>query len=361
MTEELKKYESNIKREHRFNWTPKFEESFRTDLNEIIGIALAQKTIEKLGWDLVYYDANVAEAKRKDSWNNWTEKIIITIKHGKITVKSSSLKNGFWDMGNNSLRVKLFIHAFKETEKEFDKEALAEIEKEATKKSNLDDYEIPTTLPQPNPKKEANFWVLAVGGLITSLILGFLVAFLTINTVYIIGLYEIGVAVAMGFALKHLITISHYTAYKNIRYLFIGMILLTYFSNQFFQYLIIVNQHHIENANFIDFMKVRFETGIVLKNKNTGWIGLLISWVLQIVITYYIGIMNIINILSKYILERTPVEVVNFAIYHFAKNKNEKEVREELSKMGWSSEEDQNDVFESIATLQGIDEFRRME
>ena len=64
MTEELKHYESTIKKKHSFNWTPKFEEDFRTDLKQIVFVAIVIKTFEKLGWDLVYQDEVSAEAKR---------------------------------------------------------------------------------------------------------------------------------------------------------------------------------------------------------------------------------------------------------------------------------------------------------
>ena len=125
MTEELKKYESTIKKKHSFNWTPKFQEDIRTDLNKTIIISIVIKTFEKLGWDLVYQDEKTAEAKRIGDWNRWTEKITVSFDYGKLTIKSVSLGNEMWDNGRNSKRVKLFIHAFKKTEQEFDRETLA--------------------------------------------------------------------------------------------------------------------------------------------------------------------------------------------------------------------------------------------
>ena len=55
------------------------------------------------------------------------------------------------------------------------------------------------------------------------------------------------------------------------------------------------------------------------------------------------------------------MEVVNFAYYHFVKEKTEDQVRAELTKMGWIKTQDQDEVFESIGALQGATEFRRME
>tara|TARA_R110002049_G_scaffold279697_1_gene458766 strand:+ start:60 stop:1145 length:1086 start_codon:yes stop_codon:yes gene_type:complete len=361
MTEELKKYESTIKKKHSLNWTPKFEEEIRTDLNKTVIIPIVIQTFEKLGWDLVYQDEKSAEAKRKGDWNRWTEKIAVSLDYGKLTIKSVSLGNEMWDNGRNSKRVKLFIHAFQNTEKEFDRESLAELEKEVEKKNNWDDYEIPESLPQPKTRKEPQFWIPIIGGIITALLLGFIVAFLSVKGIYIIGLFESGIAIVMGFVLKQLIKVSNYTFYDHLHYLLIGMILITYISNQYFQYQIILNENNFQPFSFWEFMQVRFESGLTIKKLNTGWIGLLISWILQLVITYLIGVLRLSSSLISYSLERVPMEVVDFAYYHFVKEKTEDQVRDELSKMGWTEKQDQEEVFESIGAMQGATEMNRME
>lgn len=361
MTEELKKYESTIKKKHSFNWTPKFEEEIRTDLNKTVIIPIVIQAFEKLGWDLVYQDEKNAEAKRKGGWNRWTEKISVTFDYGKLTIKSVSLGNEMWDNGRNSKRVKLFIYAFQNTEKEFDRETLAELEKEVDKKNNWDDYVTPESLPQPKIRKEPQFWIPIVGGIITALLLGFIVAFLSVKGIYIIGLFELGVAIVIGYVLKQLIKISNYTFYDYLHYLLIVMILITYISNQYFQYQIILNENNFQPFSFWQFMQARFEAGLTIKKLNTGWVGLLISWGLQFVITYFIGVLRLYSSLISYSLERVPMEVVDFAFYHFVKEKTEDQVRDELSKMGWTEKQDQEEVFESIGAMQGATEMNRME
>jgi hypothetical protein len=74
MTEELKEYEKSIKKKHSVSWTLKFEEEIRTGINKTVIIPIVVKTIEKLGCDLIYQEETIAEAKRKSSWNRWTEK-----------------------------------------------------------------------------------------------------------------------------------------------------------------------------------------------------------------------------------------------------------------------------------------------
>ena len=124
MKESLETYEKTIEKKHSFGWTPKFEEEFRTNLNEKVFIPIVEKTIENLGWDLIYKDDKNIEAKRKETnfgFDKWTEIISINFNHGKVLVKSESLGNEMWDNGRNSKRVRLFIHAFKEIEKSHDR------------------------------------------------------------------------------------------------------------------------------------------------------------------------------------------------------------------------------------------------
>lgn len=361
MTEALKTYESTIKKKHSFHWTPKFEEEIRTDLNKTVIIPIVIKTFEKLGWDLLYQDEKNAEAKRKSGWNHWTEKITVSFDYGKLTIKSVSLGNEVWDNGRNSKRVKLFIHAFQQIEKEYDREALAKLEQDVEKSNNWDHYEIPESLPQPKTRKEPQIWIPIVGGIITALLLGFIIALLSVKGIYIIGLFEVGVAIAIGFVLKQLIKISNYTSYDYLHYLLIGMLLVTYISNQFFQYQIILNENNFQPFSFWEFMQARFEAGLTLKKLNTGWIGLIISWILQLIITYFVGVLRLASSLTAYQLDRVPMAVVDFALYHFVKEKTEAQVRTELSKMGWTEKQDQDEVFESIGAMQGATELNRME
>ncbi|MEP2279522.1 hypothetical protein [Maribacter sp.] len=361
MNENLKQYEQSIKKKHIFSWSPKFEEKIKTDLNKTVIINVVNKTFEKLGWDIVYHDERNAEAKRKGDWNRWTEKINVSFKNGKLTVKSVSLGNEMWDNGRNSKRVKLFIHAFQQTEKEFDHESIAALEKEIEKANNWDDYVIPENLPKPKRRKEPQILIPIVGGLITALLVGFLVAFLSVKGIYIIGVFEVAVAIILGYALTQLIKLSNYTFYDYLHYILIAMIVVTYVSNQYFQYQIILNENNFEPFSFWEFIQIRFEAGLIIKSANTGWIGLVISWVVQLVITYYVGLLRFVSGLTAYQLKRIPTEVVDFVYYHFVKEKSEQQVRTELSKMGWTATQDQDEVFESIGAIAGATELQRME
>lgn len=363
MDQSLKAYEKNIEKRHSFGWTPKFEEEFRTNLNEKLFIPIAEKTFEKLNWDLVFKDDKNIEGKRKESSfgiEKWTESITISYRHGKIIVKSESLENGIWDNGRNSKRVKLFIHAFKETEKSFDKESLEKLEIEVERKNNWDDYVIPEILPKPNETKKPNFVIPLIGGIVVSIILALILAKVSVSGIYIIGLFEFLVAITIGFSLKYLIKFSNFTEFLKLKYLLIGMIILIYVLNQYFQYEIILRENNYDRIGFFEFIKLRFEQGLIIKNLNTGWIGLVISWVLQIIITYYVGLFRLVTSITSYQLERIHMEVVDFAFYHFVKEKTEEQVRIELKSKGWSEKQNQDEVFEAIEAIYGVYELNRM-
>ncbi|MGB5982978.1 MAG: hypothetical protein WBG46_12615 [Nonlabens sp.] len=360
MTNQLKEYELTIKKKHSFSLSPKYEEQFRTKLNKKVFGAIVIKTFIKLGWELVYHDENSAEAKTKGGWNESQEKISVTFDHGNVTVESVSLGNEIWDNGRNSKRVLLFKYAFQQTEKEYDKEALIALEQEVDKVDNWDDYAIPERLPQPKNKIKPTFLIALIGGFIVALLTGLLVAYLSVETTYIIGLFEIGVALVLGFSLSQLIKISNYTNHNHLHYLMIGMIILTYISNQYFQYQIILNSNNYNFFSFWEFIDARFDAGLQIKSMNTGWIGLLISWIFQILFTYFICYLRLSTSLISYAIERVPVEVIDFACYHFIKEKNENQVRAELARMGWSKTQNQDEVFEAIDALHGAAEIRRM-
>lgn len=359
MTEELKKYEKSIKKKYSFNWTPRYSEEISTKLNKTTAIPVVLQVFEQLDWDLVYYDDTTAEAKRRSKWDRWTEKIIISYTYGKLTIKSISLGNEMFDSGYNSKRVRLFIYVFQQLEKNYDSEAIAELEKEVEKENNWDDYEVPVKLPKPKSQKKPQAWIPIVGGIIVALVLGNIFALLTVKAIYIIGLFEVGVGLAFGFVLSKLIKSSNYSTFSTLYYLLIGMVLITYVSNQYFQYQLVLLENSHKSFSFLEFIQARFDQGFTIKGFNTGWIGLVVVWVVQLVLTYAIGIIKLTATVNAHEFEKVPSEVVNFAYYHMIKEKNEDQIRDELSKLEWSKKEDQDLVFQAIAALKDTIEINR--
>ena len=63
MEESLKTHEKTIDKKHSFGWTPKFEQEFRTNLNEKVFIPIVEETFKKLNWYIVYKKDKIIEAK----------------------------------------------------------------------------------------------------------------------------------------------------------------------------------------------------------------------------------------------------------------------------------------------------------
>ncbi|MDR3025886.1 hypothetical protein [Chryseobacterium sp.] len=357
MEDIFRNYEETISRKHSIGFTPKYKEEFRTFVNETLFIAIAEKAFEKLGWDVVYKDDHSIEAKYKEtSWmsNRWTEIITAQYNNNNVLVKSESLGNEIWDNGKNSKRVKLFIYAYQETLKTFNIQALKDLEKEIEKKNNWDDYVIPETLPQPRPTKTPNITLPIIGGICISLIIGFLVAYLSVKGLYFIGLFEFLVATALVFVMKYLIKFSNYTNINKLLYLLGGMTVLTYVSSEYLQYEIILNTNNLERIGFWNFLKIQFSNGFTVNKINTGWIGWIVIWIVQLGLTGIFIYFRLVVALTKYVLERVPPEVVDFTYYHLIKDKSEEEIRAELSKKGWSDVQHQNEAFEAIAGHQNV-------
>lgn len=362
MEDYLKTFEKEIKKKHKFGFTPKFETTYPTQLSAMAFLAIAKQAFEELNWEIEYFEENQIEAKRKAKslgMTSYTEQIKAQYDDGNIVVSSESLGSEMWDNGNNSKRVYLFIYAFREIEKRYDFESIKVLENEQEKIINWDNYEIPTQLPSPPKLKEPVFIIPVVGLIILSLILGFLIAQASIHGKYLFFLFEIIVAFALTYGLKYLIRLSNYTNFNHLNYLLFSAIFLTYFSNLYFQYKLIFDGENLYVISFFDFIKLKLEHGLVIDSLKTGWIGLVISWIFQLGFTQIIGNLRLKIITVIYQIERIPVEVTDFAYYHFLKNKDENEVRNELSKMGWTEEQQQNEVFEAIGGLYGAIEISK--
>ena len=355
MEQHLKTYEKSIKKIHRFGLSPNYKEDFRIQLSGGAFLQIAKETFDKLGWQTIYADETDIHAKRAEKvlgFNQFTEGISVSFQFGKVTVKSESLGNEIWDNGRNSRRVKLFIHVFRETEKSYDKNEIKQLETELEKQQNWNDYVVPEVLPKEKIHRTPNLYILLAGALVLSLILAFVLALISVKGVYIIGLFEVLIALAISFAFKFLIKISNYTDFKNLTYVLIGTIVSVYFFNQHFQYEIILRENHLERIGFLNYMTLKFQNGLKIKSQNTGAIGLLISWIIQIGLTLLISYLRLASIVTTYKINRIPPEVIDFAFYHFVKDKPEQEVRNELSEKGWKNRQSQDEVFQAIGAVQ---------
>ncbi|MEG0187811.1 MAG: hypothetical protein RR668_04045, partial [Algoriella sp.] len=192
MNPKFKEIEKQIKKTHKFAFTPKYKTEFHTQLSDKAFFAITNQTFEKLDWDIVYVDEYSIEAKRKVKslgMTQYTESIIVSYKYGNIMVKSESLGNEIWDNGRNSKRVHLFIYIFHDIEKNYNREELKQLEKEQESKDNWDNYQIPTELPKPKSVRNQNIIFPILVAIITSILLAFIIAKISLTGKYIIFLF----------------------------------------------------------------------------------------------------------------------------------------------------------------------------
>jgi len=361
MNKEYENLRATIKRTHSFKYKPEFTESFKTELKDNQIIPLIIEVFEKLEWPIVFRDNKSVEAKCQGDFSKLVGKL--TIKKStsnRIEVNSKSLEGNFFDFGKNSKRTGLFIALFKKLAVEYkDSGKLDALEQEFEKENNWSDYEIPSELPKPKEFKEPNFVFSIIAGAIIAILFGILIAFLTVNFTYFIGIYELGIGIGIGYLFAQVLKETNYLAFRSIQYILGGMMLLMLLTNLFSQYQFIITKNSIPELGFFEFIQLRFESGLRIKSLNTGWIGLALSWIFQMVFPYLIAIVKIAGIISNYSIKKIPEQVLEYAIYLFTMEKSESEVRAALAQKGWNKKKDQDNVMQAIAEISGFQQMNR--
>ena len=358
---EYENIQNSIKRKYSFKYKPEFSESFKTDIEDSQIIPLTIEVFEKLEWPIVYRDNKSVEAKRKGDWNKLTEKITVTKNSsGRIEVHSKTLEGNFIDFGKNSIRTGLFISLFQKLATEYKENGkLVELEAEFVNQNNWADYEIPNQLPKPKNIGKPNLVLSLIGGLIIATLIGAIIAFLTFNLTYIIGIYEVGIGFGAGYLFSQVLKKTNYIEFRPIKLMVGGMMMMIFLINQFIQYQLIISENDIYGVGFLEFMKMRIENGLNINDLNTGWIGLVLSWLFQIVFPYFISISKVAISTARGIIEKIPDKVLEYTIYLFEMEKSESEVRAELAQRGWEKKSDQDDVFRAISEISGFNQANR--
>lgn len=357
----IESLQSTIKRKYSFKYKPEFSESFATGIKDNQIIPLAIEVFEKLEWKIVFGDEKSIEAKREDNWGKSTEKITITKKaSGRIEVHSKTIRGNFIDFGKNSKRTGLFILLFQKLADAYGKSGkLIEIQTEYEKENSWEDYEVPTELPKPGIYKKPNLVLSIVGGLIIAILSGMFIALLTRNFTYIIGVYELGIGLGVGYLLGQILKKTNYIEFRMISILLAVMMILILITNLFTQYLLIITEANISGLSFVEFLKLRFESGLTIKDLNVGWIGLLLSWLFQIVFPFFVAQAKMAIIVMNNEIKKVPETVLEYTIYLFETGKTESEVRAELSQKGWKKGADQDNIFSAFGAIHEFQESYR--
>lgn len=346
---------------HLFGRKLKYEENFKTDLSVKLFIEFTTVVIEEeLKWDIVYTDETSIEAKTmsKNSFvradpNYLGEKIIITMNEsGTINVMSRSMNvPGMWDMGRNHKWVTEYIIHFKNFLNKLTDDQIVALKKSIKEKKRDDVYIVPSILTQPITTRAPSSLLPIVGGAVIAIIVAGLLAYISsIMFVYILWGMIFGIVFAFTFA--KFIQSGKYTEIKNLKIIGATSILLLYFFNQYFQYLIVINEHNLIELGFMEFIRLRLEHGFTLQRGdlriNYGSIGLILSWIFQIGFTYFIFLYRLTTAVMVSQVGKIPPDVIDFILNYLNEGKSEDYIRIELTKRGWKKKEDQNLAFKAV-------------
>lgn len=346
-----------MKHKHSIGFSPKYTEEIQSEIKPRVYIEIAKKAYKELDWELLYENDSELKGVRRNDFGSVKEIISVKITdRNRILIQSKS-ENGFWDFGNNSRRVKMLIETTKIEINKLTTEELDEIEKATIAKDNWDDYVVPETLSAPKKYREPIVTIPIIGYFLLSIILGYVISFLSVSSVYVIGLFEVVVGFILAYSLKVFMTLSNYTHYKNLLTIIFISIVLTYFSSQYFQFLHFKKEY--SDLTFMIFMSERLKHGFMFKALNLGTIGLIVFWIVQVGLTFLVAFLQCFKVIMNYSVDRVPDDVINYVMFLMAKDKQEREIKTELSKKGWKADLEQNVVFEAIGWIYEGQQYNR--
>ncbi len=346
-----------MKHKHSIGFSPKYTEEIQSEIKPRVYIEIAKKAYKELDWELLYENDSELKGVKRNDFGSVKEIISVKITdRNRILIQSKS-ENEFWDFGNNSRRVNMLIETTKIEINKLTTEELDEIEKATIAKDNWDDYVVPETLSAPKKYREPIVTIPIIGYFLLSIILGYVISFLSVSSVYVIGLFEVVVGFILAYSLRVFMTLSNYTHYKNLLTIIFISIVLTYFSSQYFQFLHFKKEY--SDLTFMIFMSERLKHGFMFKALNLGTIGLIVFWIVQVGLTFLVAFLQCFKVIMNYSVDRVPDDVINYVMFLMAKDKQEREIKTELSKKGWKADLEQNVVFEAIGWIYEGQQYNR--
>jgi len=338
-----------MKHKHSIGFSPKYSEEIDSKVKPRIYIEIAKRAYKELGWELLYESDSELNGLKSNDILGTSEKISVKVtKRNTVQIQSKS-EYGFWDSGINSKRVKSLITSVENELNKITTDEFDEIEKATIVKDNWDDYVVPETISEPKKYKEPIILVPTIGYLLLSVGLGYIISILSVSGLYVIGLFEVVVGFILAYSLKVFLPLSNYTHSKNLRTIIIISIILTYLLNQYFQYLHFKKEY--SDLTFLIFISERLKHGFIFKELNTGTIGQVVFWIVQVGLTFLIALFQSFKVIMNYSIDRVPDDVINYMMYLMAKNKQEREIKIELSKKGWKKDIEINMVFEAVGWI----------
>ncbi len=280
MTEEFKQYQSTIKKVPTYGINPKFEESFSTDLEEEYFLPVVVAVFEQLGWHNTIRKPCEVHAKIIGEYNVYSEYVRVSYSEGIVNVESSLLGRQIRDGGRNSVRVRLFVYAYKKFLKSSGTDAIQKMKEEFEREEEMLDYVIPQSLPKPNySKKYLPLWLVILG---SSVLLGLSSPLTAISIMFPGGLmFSIALsAIIMRLSLTALVKLSVVDNRRTLDHLILFFLSIYFLSEQLFLFYPIF-EHNQELTSLSLIIDLHLKANRSFLVEYLGGFGLLLGWLFK--------------------------------------------------------------------------------
>ncbi len=352
-------YMAGVKRVGRFGLPPVYEESGSTSLSPSVFVHEVVEVFGELGWNVVYQDDRCAEAKRPNGRGRWTEKVSVALDGGVVSAKSRSLGRGVYDFGRNSLRVKLLLHVLALREERLGVAEREAIEQAVERERSWADYRIPSWLPAPPSTLPSKPLLPLLGGLAFALVAALVLGYISLSDYYVLGLMEWLVGLGLGLTVGRCIRPSNFLNLYGLRGMVTASVVAVYLGRLYVGYRLVLGGAPVSEFGFGEYMDMLLEGGLVIRSLHLGTLGLLLSWVFQLVFTQYIAMSYVESRRMDRYLELVPEEVLDLVLYLMHREMDEGGIRAELSRLGWSERGDQDLALGAVSVMQEVMEAMR--
>jgi hypothetical protein len=221
-----------------------------------------------------------------------------------------------------------------------------------------------SNLPLPIKQGATKPWLLVSVGVVLSLVISFIISIITINGPNLIIAFDFLAGIALGYGIYKIAVYTNCKNHKTANSLLYVLIGILYLSQWYFQYCFYalnisvysIAPFSLKLSYFIELLyssSLREFFNFILKNfrnsgnitsVNTGIIGGVLLFILQVYICLAIAKRVIADFFVKYLVQQIPEPVVVFVTALLQNNTTQKNIIKALAEKGWAHPNDQENA-----------------
>lgn len=211
-------------------------------------------------------------------------------------------------------------------------------------------YEPPSVLPRPMELPGRNPIPPLVLGVVAAAAMGLLL-YVVGQFLYIYILYNSVIGMVIGVAMGWGVRKFHYTNDKILGVWAVVCSVLAYAVFNYTMFRVLSADLRTMGPTFLQFLVLRAENEPLFFGIEPGRIGNFIVWFIELGITAYFALTNLMGGMARHGIDAVPREVIDFLLHEISEGKDEKEVRYGLQKRGWVDPRDQDKALEAAGTV----------